>query len=440
MKRVGSSSVLRYGLASVFTRGIAIVSTLALTPLIINKLGVTEYGIWFMATLVPTLIAFPDFGISNGIINKVSDLKRRTGSIARLIPNLLELEVLLRTVSLLWLVLGSAALFMYVQSYNEVAQRGVLLETLLLSLAIFCLGIPPALWARVQLGLERGHESITWEGVGKAGALGCALLVLLHHPEIRLLTIATLLPPVLASYANAFLFRRSNLQEAKSRDRSRGIRTILTANMETLRTGGYFTLIQVAFVLGFALDPFLIGQFSTVDTVSYVSVIRRPFDALPLVITLFSTALWPVFNRLQAEHQFLRIRRLIIVLILSSTTLILTASSVLVVFKDGVYNFLGQNSFEIAQQDLMWVAVKTWSITMVIILNNYMSAVGLVKQQALIQFASAAVSLIVVIYFLRTDGISSYLVATAIIYLLLTLVPMSIVSLNNINMKIRSKY
>lgn len=390
-----------------------------------------------MATLVPTLIAFPDFGISNGIINRVSELKRKAGHIAAVIPSLLELEFLLRTLSVLWFLLGGAALFLYARSYNDVAQRTTLLETLLLSLVIFCLGIPPALWARVQLGLERGHESIAWEGVGKAAALGCALLVLLYRPEVRLLTVATLLPPVLASYANAFLFWKRDSQGTKSRDHRRGIRTILAANLDTLRTGGYFTLIQVAFVLGFALDPFLIGQFATVDAVAYVSVIRRPFDALPLVITLFSTALWPVFNRLQAELQFLRVRRLVVLLMLWSTATILVISALIIIFRTVVYGFLGQNEFEIVRSDLVWIAVKTWSITLVIVLNNYMSAVGLVKEQALIQFASAVVSLGIVIYFLRVGDISSYLTATALVYLLLTLIPMMLISMQDIKTKIR---
>ncbi|WP_189093481.1 lipopolysaccharide biosynthesis protein [Deinococcus ruber] len=425
-------------MASIFARGFAIVTTLVLTPLIIHTLGVTHYGFWFLATLISTVIAFPDFGISNGVINKIADLNRTTGSILKGITSILEVSYLLRVLAIFWFLLGSLMIFLYVRTLNHATQQDELLQTLLLSLGIFCLGIPPTLWSRVQLALERGHESVIWEGVGKAAALFLSLIVLFIHPEIRWLTVATLLPPVVAAYCNGIFFTRRDMKNAYLSHKRKSLKETVVANLDILRTGGYFTVIQVAYILGFALDPFLIGRFGGVDQVSYVSVIRRPFDAFPLVITLFSTSLWPVFGRLQANSQFVQSRRLIISLCMWSAALIVILGGIVIVFQKPIYDLLGQSRFSVQSADLFWILLRTFAVTITIVQNNYMSAVNLVKRQALTQLTSGLISIVVVIPALYFGNIHVYLLVSSLIYFFFTLIPSLLISFGDINSKIKS--
>lgn len=437
VKKLLKNSVVLYGIASIFTRGLSIIITIVLTPLIIRQLGSTMYGIWFMATLIPTIIAFPDFGISNGIINRVTRTKVDGGNISTIASELLQVEYLLKIVGLIWLVLGALGIVVYSNSYHDNQQRWLILQVLLISLIMFCFGVSPNLWSKIQLALERGHESVFWEGIGKASSLVMSILALNFWKDVRILALATLLPPLLSSLVNAYRFKNSISLMPKQLF-LKDINLILKSNWETLSNGMYFTLIQLAFVIGFALDPFLISRLVSVEALSYISVARRPFDALPLVITLFSTALWPVFFRLQADGEIRRVANIIIGLIVWATSTIGLISWGLIAFKDEIFGFLGQNQFIVQHNDLIWISIKTWAVTIVIIINNYLSSANIIREQAYTQTISAVVSIVFVIYFLVKGDLESYLVATGCIYVLLTLIPSLALVLLDIRRKIRA--
>lgn len=433
VSRILGSSVAKYGIASIFTRGIAILSTIILTPLIIGNLGNTGYAIWFLSTLIPTVIAFPDLGISNGVINRVTIIFRKEGNIDSLTGTLKDLQSILVFLGLFWLIIGTVAILAYC-SLAFKNPEPIFLHSLWLALLIFCLGVPPVLWSKVQLALERGHENVVWEGIGKVSALILSLAVVNFSLDVRYLVITTLFPPVFFLYVNAWIFTSKLPNNFLSNHDT--IRNKIGKNIEIIKDGGYFTLIQLAFVLGFALDNFLIGYFLSMDAVSYSSILRRPFDALPLVVTLFSTALWPVFNRLQASGQYRKSIFVLSGLFIWSGILISLLSYIIFYWREEIYGFLGNNNIDISKWDIFWVSFKTLIVTLTIIIQNYISAIGLIKQQAWIQISSAVASLAVVIYFLSRNDLGGYFFATAIAYTLLNFIPMLLTAILNVRRKV----
>lgn len=433
------ASVVRYGATSLYPRGIAILTTLIMTPLIVEKFGITRYAVWFMSTLISTIVSFPDFGISNGIINKVANSNRNSNNILSMSITLKNLNFLLKLIAVFWLLIGVLAIFLYSENYDSTINRDEFRNGMLLSLLIFVVGIPPSLWSRVQLGLERGHEAVMWEGIGKTLSFLLSGVIIFFYPNMYLLITATLLPNVITSYINEHLFTRSSLPNINSKNQKRqSLLNIIRENIITIKMGGYFTVIQIAYLFGFALDPFIIGQFMKIEAVSYFSIIRRPFDALPLVITLFSTALWPIFNRLYAEKKLQKAKKIIIQLIVISVISIVFLSLLITVFRDRVFGYLGNNTIDPQIVDLFWIALKTIAISIVIILNNYMNAVEIIERQAKIQISSAIVSFIVVLYVLRFNNLQIYFATSSIIYVLLTLIPMIYVSFSDMRRRIRS--
>ena len=75
------NSVVRYGAASGVARASSILTALLLTPLAIDRLGVTGYSIWVLALTVPNFVASPDLGISQGLVNRLSEAHLRDGSL-----------------------------------------------------------------------------------------------------------------------------------------------------------------------------------------------------------------------------------------------------------------------------------------------------------------------------------------------------------------------
>ncbi len=60
-------------LASLFLRGISVMTTLILVPLTINYVNPTRYGIWLTLTSIISWFAFFDMGLGNGLRNKLTE-------------------------------------------------------------------------------------------------------------------------------------------------------------------------------------------------------------------------------------------------------------------------------------------------------------------------------------------------------------------------------
>ncbi|MDV6375391.1 hypothetical protein [Deinococcus arenicola] len=210
---------------------------------------VFQYGIWALSTLIPTLISSPDLGITFGIVNNISRTYIEKGSIISEKMRLEGLNRLLILIAIGWFIVGGVILASYTFLGDNGDNSDQLFVALLLALSIFVFGIPTTLWSRVQLAMERGHESLHWEGIGKIVSFIGSLLVLLFFPNLFLLIVMTTLPTVIAAYINANIFRRNTLYTNNLiLEKIKSVAETIKDNYSTLNTGAYFLLAQIAYL------------------------------------------------------------------------------------------------------------------------------------------------------------------------------------------------
>ncbi|OLV15848.1 lipopolysaccharide biosynthesis protein [Deinococcus marmoris] len=432
------NSVFKYGMANILPRSVALFGALLLTPLAISRLGIADYGIWVLATLIPTLILAPDFGITYGLVNEISKIFLKYRSIASQKLRLLNLNKLLKYIAFGWLSLGLIIAGFYTVQSGSGAQSPRLFVSLCLSLATFSISIPATLWARTQLGIERGHEALRWEGIGKLASFLISLLILLFVPNLYLFIIATLLPTTICAIINGFVFRNKTFGKSNQhRENLDSLKQIMRDESELISSGHYFFIAQVAYLIGLALDPFIINYFLDSKEVAYYSIIRRPFDALPLIITLFSTGLWPVFNKLNEMNQIFQLRSIINRLFMFSIIMLFISSSLIILFKFYLYGFIGNNKITPYESDIFWIALQTLGVTIFIICNNYLYAVNLIKLQSIILLISACISVLIKIYVIERAGVHAYFSASAITYTTLTTIPVIYLTLSHVNRRLK---
>ncbi|MFC4639987.1 lipopolysaccharide biosynthesis protein [Deinococcus hohokamensis] len=437
LQALRSSSVVKYGLANLLPRGVALLGAIILTPLAVSRLGVVDYGIWVLATLIPSLISTPDFGITYGVVNEVARTYQRDGHIAAERERLLGLNRLLNWIAAGWLVVGGLGISAYVFSGQGGEQAIRMFAAMLLALIIFTFGISTTLWSRAQLAMERGHEAINWEGAGKVVSFVASLAVLLLVPNLLLLVVVTLLPNVLAAYLNALTFRRTTFGPASTLP-AEGLRQIIRRNRVVLRAGQYFLMGQVAYLIGLALDPFLVNAFLSTSDVTYLSVARRPFETLPLIVTLFSTSLWPVFHRLNETGQAAQLARVMGRLMGGTLAVLLILSGTIIALHGPLYAFLGGGQVQPQAVDLMWIAARISGGTLLIVISNYLYAVELVRLQSFLLLGSALVTLSVNLFVLSRANLQAYLAASTVTYLLVGVLPPSLLALRHLRHRLRS--
>lgn len=431
-----SNSIVKYGLTNLLPRSVAILIILIITPIAIQKLGVADYGLWALATLIPNLITSSDFGITYGIVNEMSRINSEQGDLRNQRERLLGLARLLTLIAVGWLILGTAGLSWYAFSAGHASgiEPDRVFTVLLLALGIFTLGISPSLWSRVQLAQERGHEYLRWEGIGKIVSFLASLLVLLLIPNLYLLVVASLLPNILVNYANARQYIRTELGPPHGPRWS--IRKTLNENRMVFAAGKYFFIFQLTFLVGSAIDPFIVNSLLSTKDVAYLTLARRPFDALPLTVTLFSAALWPIFYQLNANNKLEKLKKVLFRITAGSSGILVILSLLIIIFFEPIYSYLGQGKITVSQMDLFWIAIQTLSITIILILNHYMSAVNLLRSQMWVQITASTVGIITKFLALKYGGLSAYFPTASIIYFTFALVPMAWLTIGHIQRRI----
>jgi O-antigen/teichoic acid export membrane protein len=408
-------------MASSFSRGIAITTAVLMAPLTIETLGLVNYGYWVLATQIPNMVVSPDLGLGQGTINDLAEAHRRDGHLRSQRRRLVGLAKLLKAVGALWFAIGVGAICAYAFASGADQQ---LWTVLILGLACFTAGIPSSIWTRAQLAQERGHESVWFEGGGKLLILILSPVTLWLAPNLGLLVVVSVLPTTLALAANArYVKKREGI--APSPDIS--LWDAFNENRGLFKTGGRFVALQVCFVAGVAVDPYLINAMQSAESVSYVNVLRRPFDALPLVLTLFTTSLWPVFSRLAVTDPG-RLRRAVLLTTLAGAGGVVLCGIAIVLLRGPIYGFLGRGFLAVSTTDLIWLTTLTCSSTIVIVLTVLLNALADLKAQLLIVIPATFVTLVAKSIVLLNGNVHEYLAAAAMLHTLLIAVPLSAVA------------
>lgn len=428
LRRLGSTSVAKYGVSSLLPRGLAIVTAIVITPLAISKLGVTGYAFWVLATQVPSLVVSPDLGLTSGLVNVLGAVNQKDGNLRNAQARLFGVQRLLVGIALGWLVLGVIGSVAYAQVTESGSNQALLTTTLCTALAIFVLGIPPMVWTRAQLAQERGHEYVLAEGVGRVFTLVLSIAALLVVPSPVALVVAYLAPTVAASWWNAWRYKRQEFSTVPTRAARRPFLEVLRSESTLFRTGALFVLMQLAYVISTAIDPYIVGAFGSTDDVTFVNVTMKPFSSLPLTVTLFSTSLWPVFARLRGSGEYAKITRILLLILGGSSGIMVGISALFILLRTPLYSFLGAGHVEPSLTDLIACAAWVIASTVVTVLNNYLQAANLVKIQAAILFVGAIACLGLKILALEIGGITQYLVVAAAGYVVLVTVPLTLLT------------
>lgn len=436
LTRVKRASVAKFGLASLLPRGLSIITALVITPLAIAKLGVTEYGFWVLATQLPSMILSPDLGLTNGLVNELGPVHRREGGLASQRTRLHNVQRLLTVIALAWLLIGIVGIIAYAGMSMAGDEAALLMITMGVGLFVFIAGIPPMVWTRAQLAQERGHEYVLMEGVGKAATLILSVAVLLLLPPSPVtLVMAYMVPTSAMAWFNAWRYRRREFPGTQAINRKIPMSRVYRSERLLFRTGGLFVLMQLAYVIGTAIDPYIVGAFADADAVAYVNVLKQPFNVLPLVVTMAAPALWPMFQRLLEARQYSRVSRLLLGATGGSALAMGFGSILLIVARDPIYGFLGAGQISPSVPDLVACGALVIASTVASILTPYLQAANLLKAQAIVLIAAAVTTAALKVLALSFYGLTAFLAISAAGYLVLTTLPLGILAARSLARK-----
>ena len=142
-----------------------------------------------------------------------------------------------------------------------------------------------------------------------------------------------------------------------------------------MRLGGAFVGLQMCYVLNTAIDPFLVNSFRDSSSVAYLNVLRRPFDLMSVSIALFTTALWPVYARLDLQREWRRLRRALYLPFILGMSVCLVFLGLVLLNASFIYDFLGRGKLNPTHADIRWVGLQVIATVAVSIVTVYFNAI-----------------------------------------------------------------
>jgi O-antigen/teichoic acid export membrane protein len=400
--------------------------TLVSLPLAVRYLGAERYGVW--ATIVTTAvwINLLDLGIANTLTNHISRAYALDdkASAARYFTNAL---VLTCTVSALAGVL--CVVFCPRINWGGVFNAGhsvpanELTHTVMVAALLTLAGVPCSLAGKLLAGYQELHVNNYAATAGAiAGVLGLALGVALHvsMPVLFVMSVgclsfagfATLV--WLVTWHKPWLLPRPSLIEAG-------------AIKELLSSGSSFFLIQVAAVVVFSSDNLVVSHYLGAAEVTPYSVTWRLAGLAAVLQSLIFPALWPAYSEAYAKRDYDWIRRTFAITLKGSLTLNLSCALLLA--------FLGRplirwwaGAAAVPARHLLF-AMGLWAL-----ISGFMSvescllaALNRVREQAVLSILAAAINVILSIALVQRIGSVGVIGGTILSYLLVLVIPQSVI-------------
>ncbi len=286
---------------------------------------------------------------------------------------------------------------------------------------VLCLAIAMPLIAvqQVQLGVQQGFVSNTWQLFGSLVALGGVTLAIQLHAGLPWIVLAISGAPVFALLLNALYFSSRSGQALYPIAMCPTLADLDKQKMSSLiKTGSLFFILQIASVVGYQSDNFIIARILGPEAVTEYAVAMKLFSLPPLLIGMFLTPLWPAYGEAAARGDMAWVRKAFKISVIASAAVSVPVTLGLIVFADPlIVMWIGPS---VSPSSDLVVGMGVWSVMAVFggcfaVLLNALHAVKFqVVTAVLMAVANVGLSIYLVSMIGTVGAILGSILATAL--------------------------
>ncbi len=409
-------------LTAAAAKAAALLVMLITVPLTLNYLGPERYGLWMAITGIVAWVGFADLGVGNGILNATARAYGKDDYVAirkTMSNGLAILGVLGLTIAIIVVVskpLVPWAAFFNVKTELAAREAGGAVVVLVLCLAI---AMPLIAVQQVQLGVQQGFVSNTWQLFGSLVALGGVTLAIQLHAGLPWIVLAISGAPVFALLLNALYFSSRSGQALYPIAMCPTLADLDKQKMSSLiKTGSLFFILQIASVVGYQSDNFIIARILGPEAVTEYAVAMKLFSLPPLLIGMFLTPLWPAYGEAAARGDMAWVRKAFKISVIASAAVSVPVTLGLIVFADPlIVMWIGPS---VSPSSDLVVGMGVWSVMAVFggcfaVLLNALHAVKFqVVTAVLMAVANVGLSIYLVSMIGTVGAILGSILATAL--------------------------
>lgn len=412
-------------LANFISTGLAMLALVITVPLTLSYLGEERFGVWMTVSSIAAMLSFLDFGVGNGLINRIAAVKANddTKQLGFVITHgLLLLTLIGVAVGLLLIPLFVFLPWERIIKVSTPTVAGEVRDILFVFLAIFAASIPINGLQKIFQGLQLAWQAHLCRGLGSVLSLvlvymlarqqaGVPLLLLVTYgmqTGILLLLIFLLMGKKLIGYRHGYKYSWS----AETR--------------LLLKTGGLFFLLQIGMLIGWSADPLIISSTLGVAAVTKFALVQRLFQFVVLPLGIINAPLWSAYADAHARNDRAFIKKTLRSSLVNSTVLAIAGVVIIDLLSSRIFALWLKGA-----SDIPFPVVLTYGIWAIFLVSGtafatFLNGVGEIRIQVVtvLLFCLATLPLkftVVPIYGLTgLIGVTilTYLVTVALPYLL----------------------
>jgi O-antigen/teichoic acid export membrane protein len=387
---------------------------MALVPVTINYLGKVEYGIWLTLASILSWLINLDFGIGNGLRNKLAEaLAIKDFKLARIYVSTgyavfgMGIFGAFIIYLLFHSILNWASILNAPESYTQLL-NSLALYVIVLFLIQFLLKLLSSIISAEQRPAINGVLSLT------SNTLTLVAVILLSEfaeSSLHLFAItASLIPVFVFVIASAILFRGIYRPFAPS------VKFVnFKYSSSLVKLGIQFFIMQISSLIVFTTDNMIITQLYGPEPVVTYNIAYKYFYMVPLVFNVILAPFWSAFTDAYVKQEFdwikNSIRKLIIIWALLSA-----ATIVMILLSDNVYKiWIGPDTnvpFILSLFTGLFVIIANWNN----IFAYFMNGVGKVRVSLYSSIFTAVLNIPLSVFLAENlgMGITGIIVATNI--------------------------
>lgn len=371
-----------------------------------HYLGNERFGLWMTITSIITLLSFADLGMSNSLVNSVSEASGKNDD-ARLHRDISNGFVIMFFVALcIGVAIGLLYPFVNWASVINVTQPLAIAEAgpaLAIYVTMFLISLPLSVVQRVQIGLQEGWRANLWQFVGQLAALAGLLTVVRFNGGVPYLVLAVGGLPVVATAANfVHYFFRTNPRIRPSLSMLDPFTSKRLANVSL-----FFLVMQLTALIGNGADNIIVGQILGASAVAPFAVAQKLAMVLG-ISQLFISQIWPTFSEALARGDYQWARRALSNCLLASVILGIFSGLIIIVFGAEIITRWASNSQVPSESVLIGFGVSSVLMGVGGSLSVFLNSGRYLRTQTIIFLVSSvlavALKIVLVVYWQDAAG------------------------------------
>lgn len=289
-----SARAARTASVSTIARGLSLLSTIILVPLLLNHLGTERFGLWMTLSVLFIYLKAADGGVTIGLIGLVAtaDGAQDSARVRTLVSSAFIVTVVVALVLLIGALSAALMDWSFVLNLSDPSIQTEAALVAAIFIAAIALGYPVGVAKQSRMGLQQGAAANLWDLGGAVVAFLGQLAVVFFGGGLVMLAMVFALTPVLFNALAAVCFWTGSGRLVSP--------SPALANFATAKTlfasGAMFTALTLTQAFAVQLDSVLIARVLGVEHVAVYAVVQKLMTQPMLFITLFLTAQFPAYS------------------------------------------------------------------------------------------------------------------------------------------------